>query len=44
MEMVINQAGYILGIDMAKTYRVFDFEMNPIGLLSENRCQNIKLF
>lgn len=39
LELVINQSGYILGVDMAKTHRIYDEHFRPLGLLSENVCK-----
>ena len=34
-ELIMSDTAYLLNIDYAKTYRIFDASMNPIGILNE---------
>lgn len=34
-ELIISDIAYLLGIDYAKTYRIFDENMNPNGILNQ---------
>lgn len=41
LEVIMSQIAFLLDVEMAKTYRVYDESMKPIGALSENCCQKV---